>query len=188
MKYLIVGLGNIGDEYVDTRHNIGFVMVDALATSLNATFSPDRYASVAYASYKGRQLVMIKPSTYMNLSGKAVHYWMQKEKIAIENVLVLVDDLALPFGTLRMKGKGSAGGHNGLKNIQELLGSDAYPRMRFGVGNNFAKGQQIDFVLGKWTAEEKTQIPPITEKSTSAIFTFLTMGIEKAMTFANQKS
>lgn len=187
MKYLIVGLGNIGEEYANTRHNIGFVMVDALAKSLNAEFSSDRYASVAYASYKGRQIVMLKPSTYMNLSGKAVHYWMQKEKISIENVLVLVDDLALPFGTLRMKGKGSAGGHNGLKNIQELLGSENYPRMRFGVGNNFAKGKQVDFVLGEWSKEEKEQIPAITEKTTSAIYTFMTMGIEKAMTFANQK-
>lgn len=187
MKYLIVGLGNIGDEYKNTRHNAGFMMVDALANSLQVEFSVDRYASVAQASFKGRQLVMIKPSTYMNLSGKAVHYWMQKEKIAIENVLVLVDDLALPFGSLRMKGKGSAGGHNGLKNIQELLGSENYPRMRFGVGNNFSKGQQIDFVLGEWTADEKNQIPTILEKSTSAIQQFLTIGLEKAMTFANQK-
>ena len=187
MKYLIVGLGNIGDEYVDTRHNIGFVMIDALAKALDATFSVDRYASVAEASYKGRQLVLIKPSTYMNLSGKAVHYWMQKEKISIENVLVLVDDLALPFGTLRMKGKGSAGGHNGLKNIQELLGSENYARLRFGVGNNFPKGQQVDFVLGNWTKEEKEQISVLTEKTTSAIQMFVTIGIEKAMVFANTK-
>lgn len=187
MKYLIVGLGNIGDEYVDTRHNIGFVMVDALAKALDSTFSVDRYASVAEASYKGRQLVLIKPSTYMNLSGKAVHYWMQKEKISIENVLVLVDDLALPFGTLRMKGKGSAGGHNGLKNIQELIGSENYARLRFGVGNNFQKGQQVDFVLGNWTKEEKEQISVLTEKTTSAIQMFVTIGIEKAMVFANTK-
>lgn len=187
MKYLIVGLGNIGDEYVDTRHNIGFVMVDALAKALDSTFSVDRYASVAEASYKGRQLVLIKPSTYMNLSGKAVHYWMQKEKISIENVLVLVDDLALPFGTLRMKGKGSAGGHNGLKNIQELIGSENYARLRFGVGNNFPKGQQVDFVLGNWTKEEKEQISVLTEKTTSAIQMFVTIGIEKAMVFANTK-
>lgn len=187
MKYLIVGLGNIGDEYVDTRHNIGFVMVDALAKALDATFSVDRYASVAETSYKGRQLVLIKPSTYMNLSGKAVHYWMQKEKISIENVLVLVDDLALPFGTLRMKGKGSAGGHNGLKNIQELIGSENYARLRFGVGNNFQKGQQVDFVLGNWTKDEKEQISVLTEKTTSAIQMFVTIGIEKAMVFANTK-
>ncbi|MCQ2606115.1 MAG: aminoacyl-tRNA hydrolase [Bacteroidales bacterium] len=187
MKYLIVGLGNIGDEYVNTRHNIGFVLVDALAKTLNATFKVDRLASVATASYKSRQLVLIKPSTYMNLSGKAVHYWMQKEKIPIENVLVLVDDLALPFGTLRMKGKGSAGGHNGLKNIQELVGGENYARMRFGVGNNFSKGQQIDFVLGEWSDEEKTQIPVVAEKAVSAIQMFVTIGLEKAMTFANQK-
>lgn len=187
MKYLIVGLGNIGDEYTNTRHNIGFVLIDALAKSLQATFTVDRLASVATASYKGRQIVMIKPSTYMNLSGKAVHYWMQKEKIAIENVLVLVDDLALPFGTLRMKSKGSAGGHNGLKNIQELLGSENYARMRFGVGNDFKKGQQIDFVLGEWRTEEKVLISQISEKAVSAIQMFLTLGVDKAMTFANQK-
>ncbi|MCQ2607244.1 MAG: aminoacyl-tRNA hydrolase [Bacteroidales bacterium] len=187
MKYLIVGLGNIGDEYKNTRHNIGFTLIDALAEKLQASFSVDRLASVAMASYKSRQLVLIKPSTYMNLSGKAVHYWMQKEKIPLENVLVLVDDLAIPFGTLRMKGKGSAGGHNGLKNIQELVGSENYPRLRFGVGNNFSKGQQVDFVLGEWTAEEKTQIVSVSEKVVSAIQMFVTIGLEKAMTFANQK-
>lgn len=187
MKYLIVGLGNIGDEYTNTRHNAGFTVVDEFAKTLNATFSVDRYASVACASFKGRQLVMIKPSTYMNLSGKAVHYWMQKEKISIENVMVIVDDLALPFGQLRMKAKGSAGGHNGLKNIQELLGSENYPRLRFGVGNNFSKGQQVDFVLGEWTKEEKEQIPTIAEKAISALQMYITLGVEKAMTFANQK-
>lgn len=187
MKYLIVGLGNIGDEYANTRHNAGFTVVDEFAKTLNTTFSVDRYASVASASFKGRQLVIIKPSTYMNLSGKAVHYWMQKEKIAIENVMVIVDDLALPFGQLRMKAKGSAGGHNGLKNIQELLGSENYPRLRFGVGNNFSKGQQVDFVLGEWTKEEKEQIPTIAEKAISALQMYITLGVEKAMTFANQK-
>ncbi|MCQ2958699.1 MAG: aminoacyl-tRNA hydrolase [Bacteroidales bacterium] len=187
MKYLIVGLGNIGDEYENTRHNAGFTLIDAFAKTVNAVFAVDRYASVAHASFKGRQLVLIKPSTYMNLSGKAVSYWMQKEKIAIENVLVLVDDLALPFGSLRLKAKGSAGGHNGLKNIQELLGSENYPRLRFGVGNNFSKGQQVDFVLGEWTKEEKDMMPQITEKSNSAIQFFITQGVEKAMTFANQK-
>lgn len=187
MKYLIVGLGNIGDEYANTRHNAGFTVVDEFAKTVSATFSVDRYASVANASFRGRQLVIIKPSTYMNLSGKAVHYWMQKEKIPIENVMVIVDDLALPFGQLRMKAKGSAGGHNGLKNIQELLGSENYPRLRFGVGNNFSKGQQVDFVLGEWTKEEKEQIPTIAEKAISALQMFLTLGVEKAMTFANQK-
>ena len=123
----------------------------------------------------------------MNLSGKAVHYWMQKEKIPIENILVLVDDLSLPYGTLRMKGKGSAGGHNGLKNIEELLGSENYARMRFGVGNNFSKGKQVDFVLGQWTDEENSQLPAITEKATTAIQMYLTVGVEKAMTFVNQK-
>ncbi len=187
MKYLIVGLGNIGYEYANTRHNAGFTLIDAFAKSLNVAFSVDRYASVANASYKSRQLVLIKPSTYMNLSGKAVQYWMQKEKIPIENILVLVDDLSLSFGTLRLKGKGSAGGHNGLKNIQELLGSDNYARMRFGVGDNFSKGKQVDFVLGQWTDEESTQLPIITEKANSAIQMLLTVGLEKTMTFVNQK-
>ena len=187
MKYLIVGLGNIGDEYANTRHNAGFILIDALAKSLNALFSVDRYASVANTSYKSRQLVLIKPSTYMNLSGKAVHYWMQKEKIPIENILVLVDDISLTFGMLRLKAKGSAGGHNGLKNIEELLGSENYARMRFGVGNNFSKGKQVDFVLGQWTDEENAQLPTITEKAITAIQMYLTVSIEKVMTFVNQK-
>ncbi len=187
MKYLIVGLGNIGYEYANTRHNAGFIHIDALAKSLNASFFVDRYASVAYTSYKSRQLVLIKPSTYMNLSGKAVHYWMQKEKIPIENILVLVDDISLTFGTLRLKAKGSAGGHNGLKNIEELLGTKNYARMRFGVGNNFSKGKQVDFVLGQWTDEENAQLPSIIEKATTAIQMYLTVGIEKTMTFVNQQ-
>lgn len=188
MKYLIVGLGNIGEEYRNTRHNVGFRMIDAFAQSVQAPdFESDRYASISQVSYRGRQLLLIKPSTYMNLSGKAVRYWMQKEKIPVENILILVDDISLPFGTLRLKGKGSAGGHNGLKNIQESIGCEAYARLRFGVGNNFSKGQQIDFVLGEWTSDEKNAMLQIIERAVSSIQMFLSVGIEKAMTTTNQK-
>ena len=144
MKYLIVGLGNIGAEYADTRHNAGFDVLDALAGASNISFAAARYGAVAELKYKGRTLVLLKPSTYMNLSGKAVRYWMDAEKIAPENLLVISDDIALPFGTLRMRTKGSSGGHNGLKNISELLGREDYARIRFGIGGNFARGQQID--------------------------------------------
>ena len=148
MKYLIVGLGNIGAEYAHTRHNIGFTVLDALAEASSAVFTPSRYGSVAEIKYRGRTVILLKPSTYMNLSGKAVRYWVDAEKIARENLLVVVDDIALPFGALRMRAKGSDGGHNGLKNINELLGSDAYARLRFGIGGNFTQGHQADYVLG----------------------------------------
>ena len=148
MKYLIVGLGNIGAEYAGTRHNIGFKVLDALAEASNAVFTTARYGDVAELKHKGRTLILLKPSTYMNLSGKAVRYWMEAEKIAPENLLVVSDDIALPFGTLRMRPRGSAGGHNGLKNIAELLGTEDYARMRFGVGGDFPKGHQVDYVLG----------------------------------------
>ena len=159
MKYLIVGLGNIGAEYADTRHNAGFDVLDALAGASNISFAAARYGAVAELKYKGRTLVLLKPSTYMNLSGKAVRYWMDAEKIAPENLLVISDDIALPFGTLRMRTKGSSGGHNGLKNISELLGREDYARIRFGIGGNFARGQQIDYVLGTWTDEERKLLP-----------------------------
>ena len=158
MKFLIVGLGNIGPEYADTRHNAGFMVLDALAKEQGIKFSTERYASVAEFSMKGRQVTLIKPTTYMNLSGKAVNYWMQAEKIPVENILVITDDLALPFGNLRMKGKGSDGGHNGLKDIQAVLKTQDYARLRFGVGADFHKGQQSDYVLGEWTSEEKETI------------------------------
>ena len=148
MKYLIVGLGNIGAEYAGTRHNIGFNVFDALAEASNAVFTTPRYGDVAQVKHKGRTLILLKPSTYMNLSGKAVRYWMEAEKIAPENLLVVSDDIALPFGTLRLRPKGSAGGHNGLKNIAELLGTENFARMRFGVGGDFPKGHQVDYVLG----------------------------------------
>ena len=159
MKYLVVGLGNIGAEYADTRHNIGFKVLDCLAEQSNIAFTTGRYGATAELRYKGRTLVLLKPSTYMNLSGKAVRYWMEAEKIAPENLLVVVDDIALPFGTLRMRPKGSAGGHNGLKNITELLGTEAYARIRFGIGGDFARGHQVDYVLGSWSDEERTALP-----------------------------
>ena len=154
MKYLIVGLGNIGNEYAGTRHNIGFRVLDALAKASNLVFEDKRYGAVASLSLKGQQLVLLKPSTYMNLSGNAVRYWMNKENVPLERILVVVDDLALPFGALRMKPSGSDAGHNGLKNIASVLGTQAYARLRFGIGNDFPRGGQIGFVLGQFTEED----------------------------------
>jgi PTH1 family peptidyl-tRNA hydrolase len=187
MKYLVVGLGNIGDEYADTRHNIGFIVADALAVAVKGTFSVDRYASVARGTLKGRGLVMIKPSTYMNLSGKAVRYWMQKEDIPLANVLVVVDDLALPLGALRMKTKGGDGGHNGLISIQEILGSSDYSRIRFGIGNDFAKGYQVDYVLGRWTSEEEKVLLPRIGDCVEMIKSFVLIGPERTMNFFNKR-
>ena len=153
MKYLIVGLGNIGSEYRNTRHNIGFKVLDAFAEASNIIFSTQRYGDVAQVRVKNKVLFLLKPSTYMNLSGEAVRYWMNKENIPLENVLVIVDDLALPFGAIRIKGKGSDGGHNGLKNIAALVGGQNYARLRFGIGNDFPKGAQVDYVLGNFTEE-----------------------------------
>ncbi len=156
MKYLIVGLGNIGAEYAETRHNIGFKVLDAFAEASNAVFGAGRYGAVCETKYKGRTFVLLKPSTYMNLSGKAVSYWMQAGKIEPENLLVVVDDIALPFGTLRLRARGSDGGHNGLKNIALMLGSENYARLRFGVGGDFPRGHQVDYVLGEWTDQERS--------------------------------
>lgn len=185
MKYLIAGLGNIGDEYAGTRHNIGFAVADALAGDVK--FKQDRHAFVAEVKFKGRILVLIKPTTYMNLSGKAVQYWMQAEKISAENLIVITDDIALPFGTIRIKGKGSDGGHNGLKSIQESIGTTEYPRLRFGVGNEFSKGRQSDYVLGKWNAEETRLLPERISKCCEAIKSFSTIGIGLTMTNYNGK-
>ena len=160
MKYLIVGLGNIGREYEATRHNIGFRIADALAARLGTSFATKRYGDVATGRIKNAQVVLLKPSTYMNLSGEAVRYWMSTERITIDHILVLVDDLALPFGTLRLKGKGSDAGHNGLKNIAQLLGSQAYPRLRFGIGNDYPQGKQIDYVLGAFPPRAGGTSPP----------------------------
>lgn len=185
MKYLIAGLGNIGDDYVNTRHNIGFKILDALAGASNISFRPDRYADVASLRVKGRTFILIKPNTYMNLSGKAVRYWLDKEKIPLENLLVVTDDLALPFGKLRMKGKGSDGGHNGLKSIQELLGSNQYARLRFGVGNAFAKGKQVDYVLGEWDSEEAAALKERIEMCGQMIHSFALAGLDRTMSQFN---
>ncbi len=187
MKFLIVGLGNIGDEYAHTRHNTGFDIVARLAKDAEVEFSSERYGEVAQMSVKGRTLILLRPNTYMNLSGKAVRYWADKEKITPENIVVVVDDLALPVGTIRLKGKGSAGGHNGLKNITELLGTDNYPRLRFGIGNEFARGQQIDFVLSKWTEEEKPIVDERMERAAECIRTYVCVGLQLAMTQFNNK-
>lgn len=187
MKYLIVGLGNIGDEYAHTRHNIGFDVIGALAEMNNVVFTEERYGAVGTMKYKGRELILLQPNTYMNLSGKAVNYWVQKEKIDLENILIVVDDLAIPFGTLRLKGKGSPGGHNGLKNISAMLGTDNYARLRFGLGNEFSKGGQIDFVLGHWTDDEKVHLTERLNTAGEIIKSFVTIGLQLTMTQFNNK-
>lgn len=185
MKYLIVGLGNIGPEYQDTRHNIGFSVLDAFAKASNAVFEDRRYGAVCEVRLKGRTLVLLKPNTYMNLSGKAVSYWMQKEKVALEDVLVVVDDLALPFGTLRLRAQGSDGGHNGLKNINALLGTTGYARLRYGIGNDFSRGGQIDYVLGTWDEKEREELPALLDKGGEIITSFVLQGIARTMNLFN---
>ena len=188
MKYLIVGLGNIGAEYAQTRHNIGFRVADALAERLGVRFETKRYGDVAVGRVKNAQLVILKPSTYMNLSGEAVRYWMSTEKIPIERVLVIVDDLALPFGALRLKSKGSDAGHNGLKNIAQLLGSQAYPRLRFGIGNDYPQGKQIDYVLGAFPPEQEARLPQLIEQACEAAAAFCLEGITSAMNKYNSSA
>ncbi|MCM1111033.1 MAG: aminoacyl-tRNA hydrolase [Clostridium sp.] len=187
MKYLIVGLGNIGDEYRSTRHNIGFRILDAFAEASNVSFSTDRYGDVAHMRLKNKLLTLLKPSTYMNLSGNAVRYWKEKENIPTDHILVLVDDLALPFGTIRLKPSGSDAGHNGLKHIAQMLSTQAYPRLRFGIGSDFPRGTQIDYVLGAFTPEEETALPARIEVACEAIRTFCLQGIERAMNMYNNK-
>lgn len=187
MKYLIVGLGNIGDEYKNTRHNIGFDVLDALAGASNISFSTQRYGDVANYKFKGRNFVLLKPSTYMNLSGKAVNYWLQKEQLKPENMLILVDDIALPMGTLRMRAKGSDAGHNGLAHINQTLGHNKYPRLRFGIGDDFSRGQQIEYVLGKWTAEEQKILPERIDLAVEMIKAFGTIGLQRTMNIFNNK-
>ena len=184
-KFLIVGLGNIGPEYSNTRHNIGFDIVDELVKKHNGQFRTDRLADVAEIRFKGKQLVCIKPSTYMNLSGRSVKYWSDKEKIGPDQILVLMDELALPLDRLRLRGSGSAGGHNGLKSIEEQLGTTEYPRLRFGIGNNFPKGRQSDFVLGKWTGEEWPLVLFKLGKSVELVEQFVTAGLPTAMNLYN---
>lgn len=181
MKYLITGLGNIGYEYEGTRHNIGFEAVDFLCKNLEGSWRSDHHGDLAEVKYKGRTLVLLKPNTYMNLSGKAIRYWLQKEKIPLENSLVILDDLNLVFGKQRLRASGSSGGHNGLKNIQEVLGTEAYPRLRIGIGADFSKGKQVNYVLGKWTEDEKAELPRILEKAAEVVKTFVTIGLERAM-------
>lgn len=187
MKFLIVGLGNIGSEYENTRHNIGFNVVDFLAKEANVAFKTERYAAVAEAKFKGKTFILIKPSTYMNLSGNAVRYWMQEEKIPIENMLIITDDLALPFGKLRMRGQGSDGGHNGLKHIQLILNTANYARLRFGVGAEFSKGQQVDYVLGEWDTEEKKTLLEKIELAATAVKSFGFIGLARTMNQVNSK-
>lgn len=187
MKYLVTGLGNIGAEYDGTRHNIGFMVADALAEKLGATFMTDRYASVAEGNYKGRTFIIIKPSTYMNLSGNAVRYWMQHEKIPLENLMVIVDDIALPVGSVRMRKSGSAGGHNGLKNIASCISTEAYARIRLGVGGNFANGHQVDYVLGKFSTEDLEALKEPIAKAVEGCLDFSTIGVDRAMNSCNIK-
>ncbi len=187
LKYLIAGLGNIGAEYVNTRHNIGFVVCDALAKDLGTSFTVDRLASRAEARFKGRTLIMIKPTTYMNLSGKSIKYWLDKENIPLENLLVVVDDIALPLGILRMKQKGGDAGHNGLTDIMLKLNTSEYSRLRVGIGDDFRRGFQVDYVLGQWTRdEEKTLIPRI-DVAVEMIKSYATIGIGRTMTAFNNK-
>lgn len=186
-KYLIVGLGNMGAEYVNTRHNIGFKAVDFMAKVAEVAFETVKLGALAQVKIKGRTLLLLKPNTYMNLSGKAVQYWMDKEKISKENVLIITDDLNLPFGTLRIKAKGSDGGHNGLKSIQTMLNSTEYPRLRFGISDQFKKGQQVDYVLGNWSDEETALLPERLEMVSKAVKEFALAGLNNAMNNYNGK-
>jgi PTH1 family peptidyl-tRNA hydrolase len=186
-KFLIAGLGNIGAEYVNTRHNIGFKVVDFLAAQESVDFQTVKLGAMAEFKFKGRTFLLLKPNTYMNLSGKAIKYWMDKEKIAPENILVITDDLNLPFGTIRIKPKGSDGGHNGLKSIQQTLGHSNYPRFRFGISDQFKKGQQVNYVLGEWDDAERTALPERLKVAAEAVKSFGTAGLELAMTTFNGK-
>lgn len=186
MRYLIVGLGNIGPEYVDTRHNIGFMIADALAKEVEVSFHHMRLAYYTELNYKGQKIHLVKPTTYMNLSGKAVNYWMQQLKIPIENVLIIVDDLALPFGAIRLKPKGSHAGHNGLKSIEAMLGSSNYPRLRFGIGDHFPKGQQVSYVLSGFDEDEQPELPALIAHSVEMIRSFVSVGAGLTMTRFNK--
>lgn len=187
MKFLIAGLGNVGNEYSHTRHNIGFDIVNAFVQKHDGAFRTDRHAYVAEIKWKGKFFICICPTTYMNLSGKAIKYWMDKEKISLENILVIVDEVALSLDCLRLRPSGSDGGHNGLKSIQEAVGSQGYPRLRFGIGNDFPKGYQSDFVLGKWKKEEEPLVKLKIEKAVEIIELFASRGINAAMNEVNNK-
>jgi len=184
-KFLVVGLGNIGSEYAHTRHNIGFDVLDAFVNKHNASFKTERLAEVAEVRWKGKILICIKPTTYMNLSGRAFKYYLDKEKTDISNTLTIVDDLALPLTKIRLRGGGSDAGHNGLKDIQAVLATDKYPKLRFGIGSNYPKGRQIDFVLGRWTAEELPVVKAKIEKSIETIENFVFIGLDRTMNLVN---
>ncbi|KAF2520240.1 aminoacyl-tRNA hydrolase [Flavobacterium salilacus subsp. salilacus] len=186
-KFLIAGLGNIGAEYVNTRHNIGFKVLDKLAQQEGLDFTTAKLGAVAEYKLKGRTLILLKPNTYMNLSGKAVKYWLEKENIPLENLLVVTDDLNIAFGTIRIKAKGSDGGHNGLKSIQQVLNTADYPRFRFGISDEFKKGKQVDYVLGEWSEEEKVKLPERLETSAEAIKSFALSGLANTMNTYNGK-
>ncbi len=187
MKYLIVGLGNIGEEYARTRHNIGFDVLDELAEQNDLTFKDQRYGAVCTYKFKSRQFILLKPNTFVNLSGRAVNYWLQKEKIPVSNLLIVVDDLALPFGSLRLKTKGGDAGHNGLKSIQSTLSTGSYSRLRFGIGDEFSKGKQVDFVLGRWSDEENATLKDRKKLAIDIIKAFGTIGASQAMNQFNNK-
>ena len=187
MKYLIAGLGNIGSEYAETRHNIGFKVLDALAAASNAVFRTERYGDVAEMRFKGRTFLLLKPSTYMNNSGNAVRYWLRKEKVEPAELLVVLDDLALPLGTIRMRAKGNDGGHNGLKSIDACIGTNAYPRLRCGIGQDFRQGQQVDYVLGEWLPEEKETLRSVIGMASEAGLTIGAQGVERTMNLVNKK-
>jgi PTH1 family peptidyl-tRNA hydrolase len=187
MKYLVAGLGNIGNEYAHTRHNIGFDILDALAGASNISFKDKRYGFVAEMNYRARNYVLLKPSTYMNLSGNAVRYWLNKLKLPVENLLVVVDDVALPFGTLRMRARGGDAGHNGLNHIETILGTTSYARLRFGIGNDFGPGQQVRYVLGGWTGEQEKALPQRMELACEIIRSFGVIGLERTMNEYNNK-
>mgnify|MGYP002514912942 CR=1 FL=1 len=187
MNYLVVGLGNIGAEYANTRHNMGFMVLDAWAQASNISFESGRYGSTATISFKGRKFHLLKPSTYMNLSGKAVRYWMQELKVPVENLMVISDDLNIPFGTLRLRKNGSAGGHNGLTNINELIGTQEYARIRVGIGNDFGRGQQVGYVLGELSKEETEQMGEISKRVIDGVKAWATIGADRAMNTINTK-
>jgi PTH1 family peptidyl-tRNA hydrolase len=187
LKYLIAGLGNIGEKYENTRHNIGFKILDALAEASNISFSDKRYGFISQFKHKGRSFILLKPTTYVNLSGRAVNYWLKKEKVPLERLLVVVDDVSIPFGSLRIRPKGGDAGHNGLANINQVLGTNDYPRLRFGIGDDFPKGAQVNYVLSEWTPEEEEKLPELIDHAAEMIRAFGTIGLELTMTHYNIK-
>ena len=187
MKYLVIGLGNIGSEYEETRHNVGFKVLDFLAEQKGASFKTETLGDMAMVKHKGRSIYLLKPSTYMNRSGKAVRYWMQKLKVEKSNIVVILDDLNLDFGAQRLRGKGSDGGHNGLKDIDQMTGGNNYARIRVGIGNSYSKGQQVNFVLGEWTAEELERLPEILKHGADTVLSFCTIGLSHTMSQFNRK-